>query len=305
MIYKNAKFVNFKATDNLPLPGLLFKKNNNKKILINLHGNGGASVFYRPDKYQEMANDAHKAGWDFFAFNNRGSGITNKIKIVKNGKLRRFQCGTSHELIGDCIKDIDGAINFLKTLGYKTFALSGFSTGANKICVYHYKKPRNQITKNLIICGADDAGIYYNEFGKKKFFNILKLCKQNIKAGKGKEFMDPKTIGGRCYSYQGMYDILNPEGLYNTFPFWSESQKINFSKKPAFREIKAVKTDSLIIYGGKDEYSFGQVEKNVSILKNALAGKSNFGFEIIKNADHGFTGKERELGKLITNFLKS
>ena len=168
MFFEQAKFVNFLATDKLPLPGLLFKKNGSKKILISLHGNGGSSVFYRPDKSQELANDAHKAGWDFFAFNNRGSGVTNKIKYYKNGKYTRVWCGTSHELIADCVKDIDGAINFLKTLGYKEFALIGFSTGANKICVYHYKKPRNPVTKNLIICGADDSGLNYNEFGAKK-----------------------------------------------------------------------------------------------------------------------------------------
>lgn len=305
MIYKDAKFVNFLATDKLPLPGLLFRKNGAKKILINLHGNGGASVFYRPDKYQELADDAHRAGWDFFAFNNRGAGITNKIKMVKNGKLCRVQCGTSHELIADCTKDIDGAIHFLKTLGYKEFALIGFSTGANKICVYHYKKPRNQITKNLIICGADDSGLYYKEFGAKKFRQILKLCKRQINLRRGAEFMDPKIIGGRCYSYQGMYDILNPEGLYNTFPFWDKSHNLNLAKKKLFKEIKAVKSASLIVYGDKDEYSFNQVEKNILVLKDVLAGNNNFCFEIIKNADHGFTDKERELGKLITNFLKS
>ena len=159
MIYKQAKFANFKATDKLPLPGLLFETAKLKKVLINLHGNGGASVFYRPEKYQELAEAAANAGWNFFAFNNRGAGITNKIKTLKNGRYSRYWCGTSHELIKDCVKDIDGAISFLKSLSYKQFALSGFSTGANKICVYHYKKPSNPVSKNLIICGADDSGL--------------------------------------------------------------------------------------------------------------------------------------------------
>lgn len=304
MLYKNAKFANFLTTDGIPLPGLLFENSKSKKILINLHGNGGASVFYRPDKYQELANDAHKAGWNFFAFNNRGAGITNKIKYFKNGKYYRYQCGTSHELITDCVKDIDGAINFLKKLGYKEFALSGFSTGANKICIYHYKKSKNPVSKNLIICGADDSGLFYTEFGKKKFFEILSLCKAKIKNGKGKEYMDPEKIGGRYYSYQGMFDILNPEGLYNTFPFWDKTKKLGLAKKKIFKEIKSIKSPSLIIYGDKDEFSFSQVEKNVTILKQELKDKSNFNFEIIKNADHGFTGKEKQLGQLITNFLR-
>lgn len=303
MIY-NAKFVNFKATDNLPLPGLLFEKNKSKKILINLHGNGGAAIFYRPDKYRGLAEDTFQAGWNFFAFNNRGAGITNKIKYYKNGKYHRFLCGTSHELIGDCVKDIDGAINFLKTLGYKEFALSGFSTGANKVCVYHYKKPKNPINKNLIICGCDDMGIYFTEWGNKKFFQILKLCKAKIKQGKGRDYMDPEIINGRCYSYQGMFDILNPDGLYNTFPFWDKLNNLNLAKKKLFKEINSIKSQSLLIYGSKDEFCFGQIPKIVNILKQELRGKMNFDYKIINGADHGFTGKEKQLGNLITNFLK-
>ena len=304
MIYQEAKFANFKASDGLPLPGLLFEVAKSKKVLINLHGNGGASVFYRPEKYQELANSAAAAGWSFFAFNNRGAGITNKIKTLKNGKYSRYWCGTSHELIKDSVKDIDGAIKFLKTLGYKQFALSGFSTGANKICVYHYKKPKNPISKNLIICGADDSGLYFTEWGRAKFFKILQLCKKKISQGKGKEFMDPQTIGNRCYSYQGMYDILNPDGLYNTFPFWDKTKSLGLIKKKPFKEIRSIKSPSLVIYGDKDEYSFGQVKKNVEILKTELRDKNNFNFKIIRNADHGFTRKEKELGKLISNFLK-
>ena len=304
MIYKDTRFVNFNTIDNLPLPGLLFAKTKSEKILINLHGNGGASVFYRPDKYQELAKDAHKAGWDFFAFNNRGSGITNKIKVLKRGKYFRYMCGTSHELIGDSVKDIDGAIKFLKTLGYKKFALSGFSTGANKICVYHYKKPKNLISKNLIICGADDSGLFYDEFGKEKFFKILKLCKTKIQKGLGAKLMNPDIINGRCYSYQGMFDILNPEGLYNTFPFLDKTKNLKLAKKKLFKEIKSIKSESLLIYGDKDEYAFNQVAKNVGILKHELESKSNFDYKIIKGADHGFTGKEKQLGNLITNFLK-
>ncbi len=300
----NAKFVHFKATDGIPLPGLLFEKQNAKNILINLHGNGITTVFQNPKKYNGLAKYVNAAGWSFLAFNNRGCGITNRIKYEKNGKIIRYWCGTSHERIEDCVKDIDGAISFLKTLGYKKFALSGFSTGANKICVYHYKKPGNQILKNLIICGADDKGLYYNEFGRTKFFKILGLCKRKIKRGEGINFMDPQIINGRCYSYQGMFDILNPEGLYNTFPFLEKLNKLNITKKKLFREIKSINSKSILIYGDKDEFCFGQVPKIIEIFKHELKKKQNFDFRIINNGDHGFTGKEKELGHIITNFLK-
>ena len=83
----------------------------------------------------------------------------------------------TYELIKECILDIEGAIKFLKTLGYKIFYLAGASTGANKIVVYHYYRRKNLVTKYILIGGGDDVSIYFNFYfkkNKKLFIQTLK-----------------------------------------------------------------------------------------------------------------------------------
>ena len=102
------------------------------------------------------------------------------------------------------------------------------------------------------------------------------------------------------FSYKGFYDIANPDGDYNCFPFLEALGKAKLSKKPLFRYFKLVKKPSLVVYGDKDEYAWGDVPKVVEILKNY---QPKFEYNIIKDADHGFTGKNEELAKVIVDWL--
>ena len=54
------------------------------------------------------------------------------------------------------------------------------------------------------------------------------------------------------------------------------------------------------MYGEKDEYAWGNIPKVVEILKKY---QPKFDYEIIKDADHGFTGKNEELAEVIAKWL--
>ncbi|MBU6447923.1 hypothetical protein KGQ24_03745, partial [Patescibacteria group bacterium] len=120
---------------------------------------------------------------------------------------------------------------------------------------------------------------------------------------KGKELVPPSLLP-MVYSYQGIYDILNPDGDYNTFPYNEYFKKLKLSNKPLFRHFKSIKKPSFVVYGSKDEYSYGKVPQIVSLLKQQCTAPDKFKFSIIKGADHGFTGKERELAEQIVEWLK-
>mgnify|MGYP001604750315 CR=1 FL=1 len=127
------KWVQFESTDKLLLPGMLFEPDSKtKKVAINLHGNGSSSVFYNFERTDSFAKELNKQNISFFTFNNRGAHYIKKLKI-NNEEKEEIKIGTAFELIKDCIKDIDGAIELLKSLGYEEFYLIGHSTGANKI----------------------------------------------------------------------------------------------------------------------------------------------------------------------------
>ncbi len=291
------EFIQFPTSDGLTLPGLLFDGSNNKKAAIFLHGNGSTSIFYKDEFY--LAEELGKKNIDLLIFNNRGAHIIKKLDVVKKGTVERKSYGMAYEKIKECVFDIDGAIDFLKKRGYHEFYLIGVSTGANKICVYNYYKPKNPVAKYALICGGDDTGIYYHLLGKDRFFRLLTESKQKIKKGQG-ETIIKELLPDEIFSYIGYYDTANPDGDYNTFPFYEIIYKIALSKKPLFRYFKSINKPSLVVYGEKDEYAWGDITRVIDILKKY---QPSMIYKTIKGADHGFTGHEKELAKMIADYF--
>lgn len=302
------RLVKFETRDNLALPGLLYEqKTDTDKAAIYLHGNGSSSIFYGADEMNGLGKVFNERGVSFFPFNNRGAHWIKKLNKKTDGEEERIKSGMAYELIKECTLDIDGAIDYLKTSGYKTFYLIGVSTGANKIVVYHYYKRKNPVSKYVLLSGGDDTGLYYEfEFKKnrKKFFNVLKQCSEKIRQGKGRELVPKYILKEPLISYQSLYDTINPDGDYNIFPFNEYMNNLKFSKKPLFREFKTIDKPTLVVYGENDEYCYGNVQKCVDILKKECPDKKLFSFKIMKEADHGFNGREKELAKVIADWLR-
>jgi len=296
---QNPKLVQIKTEDGLILPGLLYEAPQSRRVAIHLHGNGSSSVFYYRGQRNEMAGALNKKGISFLLFNNRGAHYIKKIDVIKRNKEERKRFGMAYERIKDCVKDIDGAMDYSRELGYRKFYLIGESTGANKICVYNYYKPKNKVSKYVLLGGGDDTGIYHDMLGKKRFLRLLKESKEKIKKKKGEEIIE-ELLPDIIFSYIGFYDIANPDGDYNCFPFLEVMKNLKLSKKSLFRHFKSINKPSLVVYGEKDEYAWGDVPRILKILK---AQKPEFDYKIIKEADHGFAGKQKELSRIMSNWL--
>ena len=280
------------------LPGLLYKPKVSKKVAIHLHGNGSTSVFYHDDRRDELARALGKKGISLLLFNNRGANYIKKLHFKKKGRLQSRRFGMAYEKIKECIEDIDGAIKLLEKQGYKEFYLLGESTGANKICVYDSYKLKNKVSKYVLIGGGDDTGLYYHMLGKKRFFKLLGEAKKKIKKRKGDEII--KELLPQLFSYTGFYDIVNPDGNYNIFPFYEIIRKVRLSKKPLFRHFRSIKKPTLVIYGEKDEYAWGNVPKIVDILKGR---RPDFEYKIIKGADHALSAHHKKLAQILSSWL--
>jgi len=294
------KFIEFNTSDGLLLPGLLYEGKKSKKVAINLHGNGSSSVFYDEVENKILADVLGKHNISILFFNNRGAGIVKKLNVKKGDKTERKRYGMAYEKIKECVQDIDGAISFLKKLGYEEFYLIGMSTGANKICVYNHYKPKNPIAKYVLLSGGDDTGIYYNMLGKDNFKKLLSKAKSKIRKGKGAEIILELLSCDLIFSYTGFYDIANPDGDYNTYPFLEVLKKVKLSKKNHFRYFKSIKKPTLIVYGELDEYAWGDANKVVNILKKH---KPDFSYEVIKGADHSFEKHEAQMAKTVVDWL--
>lgn len=296
---KNLTLVQIKTKDGLTLPGTLYEAPNSKKVAIHLHGNGSSSVFYYDNQRPEQVKAFNEKGISYLLFNNRGAGYIRKLNVTTNGKVERKRFGMAYEKIKDCIKDIDAAINLLEKQGYREFFLVGESTGANKICVYHQYKPKNKVSKYVLIGGADDVGFYYDQLGKDMFFKLLRESKEKIKKGKGEEIIK-EILPDDIFSHIGFYDTANPDGDYNSFPFLEATKNLKLSKKPLFRHFKSINKPTLVIYGEKDEYAWENTPEKVEQLRKE---KPEFEYEVIKDGDHALTKHQKEVSKLIANWL--
>lgn len=296
----NPKYIEFNTKDGLTLPGLLYAGKKFKKVAIMLHGNGSSSVFYDEVQNRILADALEKRGIASLFFNNRGAHIIKKLNVKKHGKIERIRYGTAYEKIKECVEDIDGAISFLKKIGFEEFYLIGESTGANKICVYNFHKPKNKIAKYVLLSGGDDTGMFYEMLGKRKFFAMIIRAEEKIKAGKGTEIMPELLAHDLIYSYISFYDTANPDGDYNTFPYHEVLKGIKLSTKEYFRHFKSIRKPTLVVYGEVDEFSGVDVRKSVNILKDY---KPDFSYKIVKGADHSFKKHGAKMAKIVADWL--
>jgi pimeloyl-ACP methyl ester carboxylesterase len=286
-----ARLVRFEATDGIPLSGLLYEpRRRSTRVAVFLHGTGGASVF-TSRRTNLLAEVFTRAGVAFFPFDNRGSHLVRR--------MGRDLGGMAFEKIRDCVFDIDGALSELRARGYRDFTLIGHSTGANKVAVYDHRKPRNRVQRYVLLAGGDDTGAFYAQLGARRYAAALAKARERIHARRGDELVPP-ALSSLPMSWRSFYDMANPNGDYNVFPFLEVLREVRLSRHPRFRHVRAIRKPALILYGENDEYCYGDVPRCVSILAEVAGPKTELA--IMAGADHGFSGVERELGDLIVEW---
>lgn len=283
------RLVRFDATDDYALSGLLYEpRRRTQRAIVWLHGTGGASIF-DSRRTNILGGEFTRRGFAYFPFNNRGA------------HLMRRDGGMAYERIRDCVHDIDGALRELRPRGYRDFTLVGHSTGANKIAVYDHRKPRNTVRRYVLLAGGDDTGLTYEQLGDRRFRAAL----VRARAHRNDTSLVPARLSQLPMSWRSWYDMNNPDGDYNVFPFGEVIRGRRLSRRPLFRHVRAIRKKTLVIYGENDEYCYGDVSRCVSILADAIGPKPNFELAIMRDADHGFAGKEGELAALITDWIDS
>jgi pimeloyl-ACP methyl ester carboxylesterase len=290
-----ARLVRFEATDRVKLAGLLYEpKRKTTRAVIWLHGTGGSSIF--ESRRTNILSAALTArGFAFFPFNNRGAFLVRLLRRGEDG----INGGSAHELIRDCVLDIDGAIRELRARGYRDFTLVGHSTGANKIAVYDHYKPRNPVKRYVLLGGGDDTGLLYKHLGARRFRAALAKSR-TMTPHRGHEII-PKALSPMMMSWRAFRDMADPDGDYNVFPFIEVLRGVRLGKRKPFRYVAAIRKPTLVLYGECDEYCYDDVPGCVAALAERMGENAELG--IVAGADHGFDDKEAELATLIADWL--
>lgn len=298
----------FVATDSVKLPGLLYMPEKpTKKVVVWVHGMN-TGVFYNTTWINALGKALTERGIAFFAFNNRGADNDKRLRLAEEAipdeEGGRFQGGTYFEKIADCVADIDGAVEWLRERGFEEFYLAGHSTGANKICVYDNLAKYNPFSKYVLAGPGDDVGIFFSELGPKRFWAALKQAAKITKDEPHK--IMPKYSGMHPFSAQSTWDILNPDGTYNTFPFY-EAKTERLGSKELFKEYRAITKPTLVIYGEQDEYTFtgggakGALDLFIAQTTNQMLKVNDF--MLVPFADHSFHGAEQDFAEKVAEWL--
>jgi pimeloyl-ACP methyl ester carboxylesterase len=276
---------NFKTEDKLTLTGILNKSNsklNEKTIILHIHGMC-SSLFSNIG--QIIAETANKNKLSSFLINTRGHGIVSSFKQKKeNGKSSYHTGGTAYEKFENSTLDINGAINYLKTLGYKKIILSGHSTGCQKI-TYFQTQTHNKIIKSLILLApADDLNMEKRD--NLNFNETLKLSKTHQK---NNSLFQTEDFGLLCA--KRFYELFKKTSI--------EGNLFNYTKNLEY--LKEIKIPILSIIGTEDT-GFLNVEKANTNLNNNFTHKKSYSKLIQGN--HSFYKQENNLKKEIGLFLK-
>lgn len=302
-------FVSLLATDRVKLPGLLYEPDTQtKKAAVWLHGMGDNGVFYNPERANILGEALTNRGIALLVFNNRGAHSRKSLRIADDALPEEDQSyigGTHYELIADCVKDVDGAVNSLVKRGLSELYLMGHSTGANKICAYHASKKTNKFSKYVLAAPGDDVGLFFTELGGKRYWQALRYASAKIDAGDPLHIM-PKYTGMYPFSAQSAHDILDPDGAYNTCPYY-EALNERLGRKALFDEYSRIDKPALVIFGQDDEYmsTAGDAEGALKLLmkhtSNAQLKQADF--MTIAGADHGFHDHEKEFASKVGDWL--
>ncbi len=302
------EFISLESSDRLQLPGLLYSPDRQtKKAAIWLHGMGDSGVFYNPELVNALGEALAANDIALLAFNNRGAHGCKRLKILDEAlpeENRIYQGGTYFEKITDCIQDVDGAAAWLKTRGFSELYLLGHSTGANKICAFHIRAKHNPFSKYVLAGPGDDVGLYFQSLGPKRFWKALKYAATMV--DKDPLHTMPRYTGMYPFSAQSAWDIMNPDGAYNTFPYY-ECLDERLGRKPLFEEYRKIDKKTLVIIGKSDEYAHtaGDADNALKLFVKYTSNSQlkHADFISLPEADHSFRGREVEFAKTVSDWL--
>ena len=283
----NQELVRIMSIDEIEQPGILSTPTDyTDKIVIHVHGLNGN--FYENRFLDILAKTYINKGYAFLTFNNRGRDfITELLKgndfTIIGGSLERFK---------DCILDIDGVINWVKDKGYKEIILEGHSYGCNKV-LYYYNHKKDDSIKKIVLLAPCDIPSEGKKFLSEEEYRIAKEeSTRLVNEGKENELIDFSVMANGKIAAGTYYHDFLPGGE-NDFIRYAE--KVNGKSEI----LNSIDVPVLVIFGNADECVLTQP---IDIVKEYLNNNiDNCNIQVIEGADHSYTNKYEELGKVIDN----
>lgn len=277
-------FVRFNATDNVELQGWLNNENSDIAV-IHLHGMSGNG--YENYFLDNLRQTYAEKGISLFTIDSRGRGIISDFRQNDGWK----HAGSCFEIFSESVHDIQGAINYLKTLGKTRFILQGHSLGCTKVVNFVLTQDISGIEKIVLLAPTDMAGWANTD---PKHQEYLTKAKQLIAENK-----DQELVSAECWLDKTPISA-------QTYPTICEagSSADIYGEREGGALLGKVSLPMLIPYGTADigiteiDGTMDKWLERVEKIKN-----ENTRIVVIDGAAHGFRSFEDKLAKAVGNFV--
>lgn len=279
------ELVRIKSIDNIEMVGILYEpEEKSDKIVIHVHGLCGN--FYENRFIDILAKTYTNKGYSFLTFNNRGTNFISELLKENDYEV----IGGCYEKFTDSLLDIEGAINFVKQKSYKEIILEGHSYGCNKVSYYYSKKKDEGINKIILLAPCDIPQESMKFLSKEEYEKAKSESTKLVNEGKGNELIDFSVNANGVISASTYYNDFLPNGENDFIKYIDGSN----GKSEILNNIDV---PVLVIFGDIDECVLTQdIETVKGYLNNNI---KNCNIQVIKGADHSYTDKYEELGKII------
>jgi pimeloyl-ACP methyl ester carboxylesterase len=232
------------------------------------------------------------------AFNNRGREIVSKLKHLNNENPKGYDseiAGTAHEIFEDCVDDIEGAVNLVKSKGSKNIYLVGHSTGCQKSAFYLAEtKNKQSITGIVLLCPLSDYAVAMKFTDPKRYKKGLDFAKKEVQAGRPHTLLSKEIWADELLDAQRFLSLYTVESKEEIFTY-SHNKKNPTTFQSLFAPV-------LVVLAGADEYSDRPAEKIQDWFDKNHHSKK-YKSVVIEGAPHNLKGSEKEVCREIQSWI--
>ena len=261
------------------LNGLWFGPAKPKRAIIFVHGLSSSAF---QTSLAEALVDTETA---VVTFSNRGHNKIAKVYRLDNTKKGHHSVlvGQAHEVFTDCVDDLQGAIDFVRSVGVREIYLAGHSTGCQKSVYYASRKENQKNVQGVILLAPLSdyaAALKFDTDGK--LAKATKVAQDLVRRGKRHELL-PASVAPNPIDAQRFLSLYTPDSVEEIFTY--------AQPKKSPRAFKSVAVPVLVLLAEDDEYG-DRPAKDIAAWFEKHTHSKHFAAKVIPGAMHGFTGRE-------------
>lgn len=277
-------FIRFKTPDNVELQGWLNDEDSDLAV-IHIHGmSGNGYENYFLDSGRAMLSENNIS---LFTIDTRGRGIISDFRQGEGWK----HGGSCFEVFEESAFDIQGAIDYLKSIGKTRFILQGHSLGCTKVVNFVVNNDTTGIDKIILLAPTDMVGWANTDPNNQKY---IARAKQLVTDNNHEELVDSQCWLDKTPISAQTYLSICEAG----------SSADIYGERDGGALLSRIQLPTLIPYGTSD-IGITEIDGTIDNWRNRInkIKNDNTQIQVIPGAGHSFTGYEQQLASYITNFI--